>query len=218
MDPKTIGQFSGRYDKNGEELYHGDIFRHIRHNENSSICVILYSIENLEWSIHDEASRWDKSHFSSYFDIATHSGNSIEKIGNIFDNPELAKRAAAQNKMPLTHEDQRRITAIKALQNFYPKCSFFQMGNIVDYIAFNLAWDVQNEVAILDTFKWALECVKFIPKADVILVDEALFRKGESEGWFNIYCPICGEFISPEHDSSEKYLQQVKATHKCGSK
>ena len=77
IDPNTVGQFTGLYDKNGEEIYEGDIYRY---NNPDSINEVSYCVGG---------------GFAG-FDLAPakHSENrllDVEVIGNIYDNPELLK-------------------------------------------------------------------------------------------------------------------------------
>lgn len=84
VDPDTIGQFTGLYDKNGREIYEGDLFRLGDH-----IIKVVYEIghENgfalkIAKSQNLSKAYWrlplDKSFCEEY-----------EVIGNIYDNPEL---------------------------------------------------------------------------------------------------------------------------------
>lgn len=76
IDPHTIGQFTGLHDKNGKEIYEGDIVRYDMGGE----CEVSYCIGG---------------GFAG-FDLspAFHNGHQlkdVEVIGNIHDNPELLK-------------------------------------------------------------------------------------------------------------------------------
>lgn len=97
IDPNTIGQFTGLYDKNGKEIYEGDIV-YIRMNDGSDCnCVIGYDINNLAFGIMDEyayRSMLDgyRKDYDNEFMLRLYKDSRIfEVIGNIYDNPELLK-------------------------------------------------------------------------------------------------------------------------------
>ena len=87
VDAETIGQFTGLHDKNGKEIYEGDIIRaygskgdEIKHiveysDKEAMFCTKLIGAEMLGGSI---TQRW-----LNEFEF--------EVIGNIYDNPELLK-------------------------------------------------------------------------------------------------------------------------------
>lgn len=76
VDAETVGQFTGLHDKNGKEIYEGDIVRYDMGGE----CEVSYCIGggfagfDLSPAFHDE-----------------HQLTDVEVIGNIHDNPELLK-------------------------------------------------------------------------------------------------------------------------------
>lgn len=75
--PETIGQYNGLEDKNGKEIYEGDIL-----NEDGQLFEVKYS------------SKWAKFHLNSINHIQYPEWNrGVEMIivGNIHDNPELIK-------------------------------------------------------------------------------------------------------------------------------
>ena len=77
IDPDTIGEFTGLTDKNGNEIYEGDIYRY----DNPD------SINELSYCAGGGFAGFDLT-------PAIHSENrllDVEVIGNIHDNPELLK-------------------------------------------------------------------------------------------------------------------------------
>lgn len=73
-------QFTGRKDKNGKEVYGGDIVKCV----NEHIGVV-------EWEVHDACFNVTDYYDSSddYPTMAFIEGQPFEVIGNIYENPEL---------------------------------------------------------------------------------------------------------------------------------
>lgn len=92
VDPATIGQYSGIHDKNGKEIYEGDIVTMMRTPENRRRKAVLTRHivtpdSVLDWtlkSLTDGVLSHSMMGFSDRWDSYR-----MEVIGNIHDNPEL---------------------------------------------------------------------------------------------------------------------------------
>lgn len=83
VDPKTLCQFTGLYDKNGKRIWENDIL--MAHLDKSYPEDTTY--ETVEWGVAGwvthEANSIDRQYLDE-FDL-----EHFEVVGNIFDNPEL---------------------------------------------------------------------------------------------------------------------------------
>lgn len=81
VDPDTVSQFTGLTDKNGKEIYEGDIVANDFGNNNIVNMTVELCTDGY-WALH-EIDGDDTMHF-----VADYL-KEIELIGNIHDNPEL---------------------------------------------------------------------------------------------------------------------------------
>lgn len=81
VDKETIGQFTGLLDKNGKEIYEGDIVR--------TLVSRLNATKNKKYR--NFVIRYDAPHFWNGYDSLLMRPMYMEVIGNIHDNPELLK-------------------------------------------------------------------------------------------------------------------------------
>lgn len=83
VQKESVGQFTGCLDKNGTEIYEGDIVR-------VDISRFDRRIKNHRYTNTEVV--WCQDEFLLHnVDIAVHYRSRVEVIGNIYDNPDLLK-------------------------------------------------------------------------------------------------------------------------------
>lgn len=82
IDHNTVGQFTGLHDKNGKEIYEGDIVR--------TLVSRLNATKNKKYR--NFVIRYDAPHFWNGYDSILMRPMYMEVIGNIYDNPELLNK------------------------------------------------------------------------------------------------------------------------------
>ena len=94
VDPKTVGQFTGLYDKNGKKIFEGDIVHAVYQsnyggleNTDFGIGVVKYSDSYYGGAAYEIDIIGESG--SRAFSTALEKGVTI--IGNVWDNPELLK-------------------------------------------------------------------------------------------------------------------------------
>lgn len=77
----VLMQYTGLYDKNGKEIYEGDIIKYRQHYFN------INSETQLAYPLKTKEVKWNYDRWNVF---ETNAGESeIEVIGNIYENPEL---------------------------------------------------------------------------------------------------------------------------------
>ena len=85
-------QFTGLLDKNGKEIYEGDIILHTNEEADKSPSQILWNTYEGQWQTENiHAQRGGQIADSEWYDWDTSKIDNIEVIGNIYENPELLK-------------------------------------------------------------------------------------------------------------------------------
>ena len=83
--PDTVGQFTGLLDKNGKEIYEGDIIIEKLKRSRKDCERLVICFDDFEWQGKNEnGATTSLSLLSEY--------HTIEVIGNIHDNPELLEQ------------------------------------------------------------------------------------------------------------------------------
>lgn len=86
--PETVGQFTGKIDKNGNKIFEGDILS----GHWNTVCVIAWDYCRAGF-VADAGTRI--ADIDYYFSV---NGEKVdaEVIGNIYDNPELIKQCGGE--------------------------------------------------------------------------------------------------------------------------
>lgn len=86
VDPDTVGQFTGMFDRNGREIYEGDILK-ITISKSKEVKRVAYSSKQAAFGIQYP----DGVFFPFSYDLIGASEDNYKVIGNIHDNPSLLK-------------------------------------------------------------------------------------------------------------------------------
>jgi uncharacterized phage protein (TIGR01671 family) len=89
-DRLEVMEFTGLKDKNGKEIYEGDIVNAIAEEEFSDHTTIGDIISNENYDFGEWQVRQNKQ-YSHGLGLSWGAWESIEVIGNIYENPELLK-------------------------------------------------------------------------------------------------------------------------------
>lgn len=90
-EPFYLIQYTGLKDKNGKEIYEGDI---LKTPSASGKGDIITTIEWTDFSWKEKLIYSPIHQFYEYFDFSDETGEDSEVIGNIYENPELLEGIA----------------------------------------------------------------------------------------------------------------------------
>ena len=82
IDPDSLGQFTGLFDKNKHKIYEGDIVS----NGWSELHYIRY--DDGKWDVVDKWKNWNELLEFAHTDY-NNAIRGIEVVGNMYDNPEM---------------------------------------------------------------------------------------------------------------------------------
>lgn len=92
VKPETVGQFTGLMDKNGRQIFEGDIVKQVIFSYERqnwfALSVVRYSEKCCQFII-DHTFTEEQDHWKAGKKKAFSITSKCEIIGNIYDNPEL---------------------------------------------------------------------------------------------------------------------------------
>lgn len=102
-DGMVVEQFTGLKDKNGKEIYEGDIvniFAFVDTDDSDMTCImdtnsiVRWDKEHARWDVNDEpeSKDWDYRRRRYFVFVDSEGRENVEVIGNIHQSPDLIRR------------------------------------------------------------------------------------------------------------------------------
>ena len=151
VEPETIGQYTGLHDVNGKEIYEGDIVVMKRTPDNrkridvmSRHIVTCYSVADWSFSTlaNEVSSSFSMCNFHEKYSIVNRC---VEVIGNIHDNPELAKPYSLNLPEPKRRKKRDKGFQVEFVVSENPKPEPYIEGNKLIY---EVTQEEMNDVVI----------------------------------------------------------------------
>jgi hypothetical protein len=151
VEPETIGQYTGLHDVNGKEIYEGDIVVMKRTPDNrkridvmSRHIVTCYGVADWTFSTlaNEVSSSFSMCNFHEKYSIVNRC---VEVIGNIHDNPELAKPYSLNLPEPKRRKKRNKGFQVEFVVSENPKPEPYIEGNKLIY---EVTQEEMNDVVI----------------------------------------------------------------------
>ena len=89
VDPETICQFTGLFDKNGKKIWEGDIVKCNKRKEGYDLYKVVWRKDFADFGVEPIKPKFEARYPIGLSECDTIYGYDYKVIGNIFDNPEL---------------------------------------------------------------------------------------------------------------------------------
>lgn len=99
--PESVGQFTGRTDKNGVKIFSGNIFfvygeydNGLYDEDRSGYAYVDYCVERACYALRTISGEWLDT-LADYLDFGV-DNRELQVVGNIYDNPDLLNGSAKE--------------------------------------------------------------------------------------------------------------------------
>ena len=91
VDPETVGQWTGLQDKNGVDIYEGDVIDIGIVPRKPRIGIVEWIKPYCSFLLHQQDPTFEDEFWGLYCSSTDNSSTAYRILGNIHDNPELVK-------------------------------------------------------------------------------------------------------------------------------